>query len=345
MEAIADPGLLLKVTPPKLRKTLLLRERLRRIGTAGDDSSVLLVEAPAGYGKTSLIAQWRLDWLQGGAAVGWLNLDAGDRPITVVSGIALGLRRSMGRANFGADAIDAVRRGAGTASALTSLLAEITEASCPMVLVLDNGERIGDAEAVDVIDYLLHNLPPNLRVVVGTRPPARTQVLDLLGQGLLRRVTAADLCFDIPEAIHLLTARFGGRIDADLCARMHGITGGWPLGLQLAATALERSADPSRTIEEFSKSHDDATQHLFESLVAALPGELGQPSSLSPEAFAYPLDCPLESLPGGLVADAQLVGHEARLGPAQLEEHPGVRGLAAQPHHLHLPQPGHQRDL
>ena len=275
MEAIADPGLLLKVTPPKLRKTLLLRERLRRIGAAGDDTSVLLVEAPAGYGKTSLIAQWRLDWLQGGAAVGWLNLDAGDRPITVVSGIALGLRRSMGRANFGADAIDAVRRGAGTASALTSLLAEITEASCPMVLVLDNGERIGDAEAVDVIDYLLHNLPPNLRVVVGTRPPARTQTLDLLGQGLLRRVTAADLCFDVPEAIHLLTVRFGGRIDADLCARMHGITGGWPLGLQLAAAALERAADPLRAIEEFSRSRDDATQHLFESVVASLPNGLG----------------------------------------------------------------------
>jgi len=275
MEAIADPGLLLKVTPPKLRKTLLLRERLRRIGAAGDDTSVLLVEAAAGYGKTSLIAQWRLDWLQGGAAVGWLNLDAGDRPITVVSGIALGLRRSMGRANFGADAIDAVRRGAGTASALTSLLAEITEASCPMVLVLDNGERIGDAEAVDVIDYLLHNLPPNLRVVVGTRPPARTQVLDLLGQGLLRRVTAADLCFDVPEAIHLLTVRFGGRIDADLCARMHGITGGWPLGLQLAAAALERAADPLRAIEEFSRSRDDATQHLFESVVASLPNGLG----------------------------------------------------------------------
>ena len=275
MEAITDPGLLLKVTPPKLRKTLLVRERLRRIGTAGDDTAVLLVEAPAGYGKTSLIAQWRLDWLQGGAAVAWLNLDSGDSPITLVSGVALGLRRSMGRANFGADAIDAVRRGAGTASALTSLLAAITEASCPMVLVLDNGERIGDAEAMDVIGYLLHNLPPNLRVVVGTRPPVRTQTLDLLGQGLLRRVTAADLCFDLPEAIHLLTTRFGGRIDADLCARMHGITGGWPLGLQLAAAALERAADPLRAIEEFSRSHDDATQHLFESLVASLPNGLG----------------------------------------------------------------------
>jgi LuxR family maltose regulon positive regulatory protein len=275
VEAITDPGLLLKITPPKLRKTLLVRDRLRRLGTADDDTTVILVEAPAGYGKTSLIAQWRLDWLQGGAAVGWLNLDAGDSPITLVRGIALGLRRSIGRAKFGADAVEAVRRGAATSAALTSLLAEITEASRPMVIVFDNGERLGGAEAVDVLDYLLHNLPPNLRVVIGTRPPARTETLDLLGRGLLRRVTAADLCFDIHEVIQVLTARFGQRIDADLCARLQDITGGWPLGLQLAAAAIERSSDLRRTIDEFSRSQDDATRHLFESLVKALPGALG----------------------------------------------------------------------
>jgi len=275
MEAVTDPGLLLKITPPKLRKSLLVRERLRRVGACSEDVAVILVEAPAGYGKTSLLAQWRLDWLQEGAAVAWLNLDAGDSPITLVSGIALGLRRSMGRGDFGTNAIEAVRLGAGTALALTSLLAEITEASRPMVLVFDNGERIGDAEAVEVLDYLLHNLPPNLRVAIGTRSPAHTQTLDLLGQGLLCRVSAADLSFDLPEAIHVLTARLGVRVNADLCARLQDITGGWPLGLQLAAAALERAADPQHAIDEFSKSHDDATQHLLESLVASLPNRLG----------------------------------------------------------------------
>ena len=275
MDAVGDPGLLLKITPPKLRRSLLVRERLRRIRSAADDAAVLLVDAPAGYGKTSLAAQWRLDWLQDGAAVAWLNLDAGDTPVTLVSGIALGLRRSTGRENFGSEAIEAVRRGAGTAAALTSLLAEIAEASCPMVVVFDNGERLGDADAVDVLDYLLRNLPPNLRVVVGTRPPARAQMLDLLGQGLLRRVTVADLRFDLPEAIQLLSTRLGNRVNPDLCARLHDVTGGWPLGLQLAAAALEREGDPQRAIEEFAKTRDDATQHLFDSLIASLPTGLG----------------------------------------------------------------------
>ena len=171
MEAISDPGLLLKITPPKLRKTLLVRDRLRRPGAADDDTTVILVEAPAGYGKTSLIAQWRLDWLQSGAAVGWLNLDEGDSPISLVSGIALGLRRSLGRANFGADAIEAVRRGAGTAPAITSLLAEITETSRPMVIVFDNGERLGGAEAVDVLDGFYASLARHLHPLFAGAAP------------------------------------------------------------------------------------------------------------------------------------------------------------------------------
>jgi len=275
VEAITDPGLLLKITPPKLRKALLVRERLRWSGTADDDVAVILVEAPAGYGKTSLIAQWRLDWLQGGAAVGWLSLDAGDSPVTLVSGIALGLRRSIGRGDFGNEAIQAARRGSGSLSALTTLLAEITDHGRPMALVLDNGERLSDATVVEVIDYLLHNLPPNLRVVMGTRTPVRAETLDLLARGVLRRVKAAELSFNLPEAIHLLRVRLGGRIDADLSARLHEITGGWPLGLQLAAAALERAADPHLAIDEFAKSRDDATQHLFDSLVTSLPSGLG----------------------------------------------------------------------
>jgi len=57
-----DPDIVLKITSPKLRKSLLVRERLRAIRTS-DDVAVLLVEAPAGYDKTSLLSQWRLDWL------------------------------------------------------------------------------------------------------------------------------------------------------------------------------------------------------------------------------------------------------------------------------------------
>jgi LuxR family maltose regulon positive regulatory protein len=283
MDAATNPGLVLKTTPPKLRKGLLERERLRRIRADGDDVAVFLVEAPSGHGKTSLLAQWRLDWIQSGTVVAWMSVDAEDSPVTIVSGIVLGLRRSRGQASFGTDAIEAVRRGSGTSLALTFLLAEITDAASPTVLIFDNCERIHDPQVLEVFDYLLHNLPPNLQIAVGSRLHVPLHISDLLGQGNVRLITAADLRFDRTETIRLLSSRLGDRVDADLCASLHEITEGWPLGLQLAAAALDRTTDPAQAIRSFSASRDDATRQLFDGMV----------DSLTPALVGFLLRCAL----------------------------------------------------
>ena len=141
---VVTPGLILKLTPPRLRKSLLPRERLQQMRNAVDDVAVILLEAPAGYGKTSLLAQWRLDWLQAGALVGWFDLDPEDSIFSVGNGLVEGLRRASGKADFGHDALEAIRRGSGLAQAVTALLAEIAEHAQPTVIILDNGERISD---------------------------------------------------------------------------------------------------------------------------------------------------------------------------------------------------------
>ncbi|MBX9913498.1 MAG: hypothetical protein K2Y25_06340, partial [Pseudomonadaceae bacterium] len=91
------PNLVLKLTPPRLRKSLLSRERLSRLRASVDDVPVILLEAPAGYGKTSLLAQWRLDWLHAGAIVTWFDLDSNDSISSLGSGIVEGLRRASGQ--------------------------------------------------------------------------------------------------------------------------------------------------------------------------------------------------------------------------------------------------------
>ena len=271
MDTGIDPSLVLKITAPKLRRSLLVRDRLRQIPRDDAEASVVLVEAPAGHGKTSLLAQWRLDWAQSGAAVAWLNLDQNDTPVTFVSGIVHGLRRAKAQPSFGLDAIEAVRRGADPTSALTSLLAGITETAVPIVLVFDNFERLQGEALLDLFGYLLHNLPPNLRLALGSRPPAPLRAVDLLSTGQLRRITPDILRFDLAETMRFFSARFGDRVSADTCARLHEATDGWPLALQIVATALDQSADPAAAAALFVASRDDTMRGLFDAMLAALP--------------------------------------------------------------------------
>jgi LuxR family maltose regulon positive regulatory protein len=265
-DATIDPGIVLKITPPKLRRSLLVRERLR--GIRSEDVAVFLVQAPAGYGKTSLLAQWRLDWLQSGAIVGWLGMSAGDRPGEVVGAIVESLRRAAGAHKR---ALGPFRSSGEPIAELTALLAAVAEGATPTVLIFDDCERISDSAVLEVIEYLLHNLPPNLQIAAGSRKAIPVRAVDLIAHGNLRSVTVAELRFDHSEMASLLSARLGPRADTELCARLHRITEGWPLGVQLAAAALERASDWDRALAAFSTSREDTTRQLLEGMIAALP--------------------------------------------------------------------------
>ncbi len=269
-----NPGLVLKLTPPRLRKRLLPRERLRQMRVDADDCSVILLEAPAGYGKTSLLALWRQDWQQAGAQVCWFDLDSDDTISSVGGGLIEGLRRATGQPNFGHESLEALLRGSGLAQAITSLLAEIAENAHPTVIILDNGERIDNPELIELCNYLLHNLPPNLQIVIGSRVRSPLAVGDLLAHGLLRRVTAKNLQFTLEETHSLLNQQLGNKADLGLAARLHEITEGWPLGLHLAVNALEQASDLEQALQRFGKSGDEATQQLVSGFLAYLPEEL-----------------------------------------------------------------------
>jgi LuxR family maltose regulon positive regulatory protein len=268
------PGLVLKLTPPRLRKSQLVREKLRLIRENADDVEVILVEAPAGYGKTSLLAQWRLDWLHNGASVAWLDLDSEESITSLASGIIEGLRRATGLSEFGHDALEAIRRGSGLTQAATALLAEIAEYAHPTVVILDNGERPKGPELLELCNYMLHNLPPNLKIVIGSRIRLPLAIGDLLAHGNLLQINIKNLQFDLDETYALLAKKLGDKATVELAARLHDFTEGWPLGLQLAITAISQTDDPEQSLQQFSHSGDEATQQLLSGFLAYLPTEL-----------------------------------------------------------------------
>ena len=256
---VAVSDLVLKVTPPRVPRDLLARPRLRSDEAQYHDQPVIAVLAPAGYGKTSLLAQWRREHLARGAVVAWVGAQPKDDPARLVKGLALAVRVASGRPTFGHTLLEGASPNG--LEAATTWLAEVAGTALDTVLIVDEADRL-PAESSDVLTYLLHNTPSNLRIVLATRGDTDPGIDDLVSYGQAAYVRAAQLRFELDETIALARARFGDRIDSDSIARLHELTEGWPLGLQLVLSAMLRVKDPQAAVSAMS-SHNGELHNYF----------------------------------------------------------------------------------
>lgn len=176
-------GLMLRTTPPKAPRHQLVRPRLGLDDENLRGRNVLIVQAPPGFGKTSLLGQWRREFLARGAAVAWLSADERDDPRYFLQGLTLAVRVGCGRPNFGRLLIEGGGAPVGELEGITAWLAEIALTALDVVLIVDEAERLPEGNR-QALFYLLHNLPPNLRVVIGGRNQLNEAVADLTDYGL-----------------------------------------------------------------------------------------------------------------------------------------------------------------
>ena len=199
------------------------------------------MQAPAGFGKTSLLAQWRREHLAHGRCVAWLSAQTADDPTRFLQSLALAVRLGAGRPTFGHTLL---ATGAPTGlEGVTVWLAEVAHSALDIVLIIDEADRLPQATR-EALAYLLRNAPPNLRAVIAARADCGLEIDDLVAYGACVVVGPAQLRFDFDETIELVRARFGSRVDRDAAARLHELTEGWPLGLQLALSAMAAGSDP-----------------------------------------------------------------------------------------------------
>jgi len=232
--AATTGDLLLKVTPPRVPRHLVSRPGLAWAHPQFSDRPIVLVQAPPGFGKTSLLAQWRREHLAQGAVVAWLTAQPQDDTRRFVQSLALAVRTGAGRPTFGHVLLDTLP--AGGLEGITVWLAEVAQSALNVVLVVDEADRLPD-ESREALAYLLHNAPPNLRCIVAARADCELGVDDLVAYGHCAVVGAAQLRFGLEETMELVRGRFGS-MDRDEAARLHEMTEGWPLGLQLAISVM-----------------------------------------------------------------------------------------------------------
>jgi LuxR family maltose regulon positive regulatory protein len=250
---------------------LVSRARLFSSADALRDHPALVVQAPAGFGKTSLLAQWRREYLAMGMAVAWVSAQARDDPRRLVQSLALAVRVAAGRPAFGHGVLEV--DGPGGLDSITLFLSELAQAALDVALIIDEADRL-PAASREALAYLLRNAPPNLRTVIAARPDCRLDIDDLIAYGQCAEIGPALLRFSLDETLQLVQGRFGARVDRDTAARLHALTEGWPLGLQLALTIVSRGADISADVAGMAALGGELQGQLVKLLLTNLdPGD------------------------------------------------------------------------
>jgi LuxR family maltose regulon positive regulatory protein len=226
-----------------------------------------LVSAPAGFGKTTLIAGW-LRHADRPAA--WLSLDEGDNdPVRfwryVVAAVQT-LHAALGQAVLAA--LQSPRPPA-LESLLTVWINDLALAPNPFVLVLDDYHVITEEAIHHSLDFLLGHLPPQLHLVIATRADPPLSLPRRRGRAELAEVRAADLAFTGEETAVFLNVVSGLDLAAEDVAALEARTEGWIVGLQMAAIAL-RSLSPEPVSSRPAQGQAPLDRHAF---VAAFAGD------------------------------------------------------------------------
>lgn len=232
---------------------------------------LLLVSAPAGYGKTLALSDWvrRTD-----PATVWVTIDRDDDSPRLWSALSSALAAlTPPPADGGVEGAGHLDTRIGPGDRVDQVVAAIELAGVPLRIVLDDVNLLPAGEPLRDLARLVHRRPVNLQLVLAGRvdPPLSLPRLRLEGQ--LHELRVDHLRFSVEEAGTMLHAA-GLDLAADQVARLHQRTEGWAAGLRLAAIALRRADDPDDFIADFSGDERSMADYLTGELLAGFPSEM-----------------------------------------------------------------------
>jgi len=261
-----------KLAPPQARKGVAPRGQLLDSLREGQGRKLTLVCAPAGYGKTTLLAQWYEADRERTPFV-WVSADEADSdPVRFWSHLIAGLRAVHPRA--GTASLEALRAGpsAVTSVALPALVEELSDAPTS-ILVVDDWHRVGSTVCDESMRLLVEQAPADLQIVLSSRSDPNLPVGRWRAHGQLSEVRAADLRLSHVEAASLLR---GANVDLapEDIGRLTERTEGWAAGLSLASMLLRNEEDPHAFVSDFSGDSRHLLEYVSDDVLVSVGEEM-----------------------------------------------------------------------
>ena len=266
---MAGPLLETKLHVPRRRRGLVARPRLIERLRLQAESELTLVSAPAGFGKTTLLAEWLAAVSADGRRVAWLSLDKRDNDPALFWTYLIGALQTAAD-GVGGHALTLLESPQPPIEAvLATLLNELSALPDEVVLVLDDYHVIDAREVQDGMAFLLEHLPAQLHLVIAGRADPPLPLARLRGRGELVELRAADLRFTPEEAAGYLNQVMGLALTAADVAALEERTEGWIAALQLAALSLQGRDDVAGFIADFAGDDRYIVDYLAEEVLPA----------------------------------------------------------------------------
>lgn len=241
-----------KLYVPRSRRGQVARPRLTDRLSQGAESKLTLVSAPAGFGKTTLLADWLASTADDRSSA-WLSLDpSDDHQGTFWHSVIAALQTVMPGVGATALALLQGPQPPPIESVLATLLNELGAIPNDVVLVLDDLHEVASREVQEGLAFALEHLPASVHVVIGTRADPALPLARWRARGMLVEIRAEDLRFTPDEASTYLTGAMGLALTTGDIAALERRTEGWIAALQLAAISMQGRHDPSSFIAGFA---------------------------------------------------------------------------------------------
>jgi LuxR family transcriptional regulator, maltose regulon positive regulatory protein len=250
-----------KICAPRLRTDLVKRKFLVERLKAGLHYPLTLVSAPAGYGKTTLLAE-----LASQIPVAWLSLDEGDNdPVRFWTHFTAALRiKQPGLGNYIFQTLASIELPP-IRSLLIELINELSQGASPpqpYVIILDDYHLIKQKDIHNDMAFLIEHLPEQLHLIISTRSDPSLPMARMRARGQLSEFRAHDLRFTLEETDTILNGLMGLGLSEDDIETLDIRTEGWIASLQMAAISMRKHNDIPAFIAAFKGTHRHVLDYL-----------------------------------------------------------------------------------
>ncbi|KAA3623997.1 MAG: hypothetical protein DWQ02_23730, partial [Bacteroidetes bacterium] len=254
-----------KIYRPKTRNDLVYRRELAEQLDQAKNKKLVLVSAPAGYGKTTLVSQWIE---KNNCKTAWYSLDNSDNdPSTFLKYIIAGVQTI--KKDFGESALKLLNspNKTGTESITSLIINDLLSFKQELYLVLDDFHLITHREVFETVKYLLNHIPDHVHLIILTRSDPPLFTARLRSQGQILEIRMSDLSFTANEITTFFNKKLKLGLQKSDIYTLESKTEGWIAGLQLTALSMQGTTDKHAFIEALAGSNRYIMDYLIEEVL------------------------------------------------------------------------------